>query len=828
MPERTFHGCFASLTRDVRTRLALGWLLAISVSASTVGAAMAEPTTADVDAEIGQGIAALLDAIQLEDDIQYSPAGKPGQTIRLQGIIGRRTKKWIEIKNKDGRTVQIPLDAITVWNRSGYVKNELSSYYLGGPTALAGLALLSAGVGHNDPKMASLLETLIAEPNMQSGTYVHSLRAAMLSALLDRNLSPTTRTKNALLLRREVNWLAGAGRGNGGYGYTLDDAPHWDHSNTQFANLGLWAGALADVGTKRSVWSLMRDHWLTSQTDSGGWSYRDNNSSPTSSMTLAGCNSLFIVLDRYFPLREGRYVVFEGIPPNRKAREAMKRVYDAILRGDAFLTTNPPDVSQHEGYELFGLERLGLASGRARIGGVDWYASNLKKILGCEWGRSVVADSFALIFLAHGQAPIFIQKMQYGADEDQWNYYYRDLAGITRFLSKSFERLYRWQIVGSHATLDELRDAPILYLSGSGILELPEDTLANIRAYIDDGGVVFLHADRASGRFTDSAAKLFERMFRDRGYRFEVLPEDHPVFHCHFGGPASVWERRPPLRGMSDGSRVAVFLCPVDIAGAWHQERTRFVDLFRIFVNLRVYTAPPYQQLPRRMPDGPTAQRANVGRARVSVGTFKHAGEWDRHPNTWRRYGSGSDSRCGISIDDRGIITAASAADRSSLPDVLHVKVPTAGGPTEAEAKFLISAMSAGTVVLIDAADGMSAGISAVPQWVEALNFGRREVLAQDHPIATGAFEGGNRLISLQTTDAGASLRQGDAAPPIYLRTIENRVALIACPFDLSAGMDRHFIWNRVGYLPESTNQIMDNILLWTLEQRRGAASNER
>lgn len=807
----------------MRTRVParmLNWLPMWAVLAVSSTGATAGVTVADVDAAIGQGVAALLEAIQVIDEIRYRATGKNGAVVQIRGTVTRQTSKWIEIKGQDGKVVRVPREAIDEWNFSGFVSPEMSAYHHGGPTALAGLALLSAGVGHNEPKMAALIESMASAPISEAGTYVRSLRAAVLSALMDRNLSQNTRDKYMRLLKKEVGWIAGAARGNGGYGYTHEDMPHWDHSNTQFANLGLWSGALADVGSSRSTWVQMENHWISTQTVSGGWAYQDQNDQPTPSMTVAGCNSLYIVLDRYYPLREGRYSLYEGVRPNKKAREQMKRVYDAILRGDSFLTTNPPDISQFDGYELFGLERLGLASGRARIGGVDWYAHHVGHVASRRWGGSVVADAFALIFLAHGQAPIFIQKLQYAGDEDRWNYYFRDLAGATRYLSRTFERLYRWQIVPPSATLRDMQDAPILYVSGSDKLELPRDTLNQIRDYIDDGGFVFLHADRAKQPFVRTARKLFEKMFEDRGYRFEVLPKDHPIFRCYFGTSADAWKHRVPLQGLSDGSRVCVFLCPVDIAGAWHQEDSKFTDFFRLFANLRVYAAPPYQQLPRRIAGEPDARRAAPSRGQISVATFKHKGPWDRHPNAWRRYGRESGDRCGIVIEDRGAVDATQLKDNPNFAAVIHVKAPTASAPTEAEVSALNAAMKAGAFVLIDAPDGRSDGIGAVIQWVNALNIGRRDILSKGHPIATGKFDGGRTLLDLQTTDAGASLRQGDAPPPIYLRSIDDRVVLVACPFDLSAGMDRHYIWDRIGYLGDSTHRIVDNILLWHLEKK--------
>jgi hypothetical protein len=128
-------------------------------------------------------------------------------------------------------------------------------------------------------------------------------------------------------------------------------------------------------------------------------------------------------------------------------------------------------------------------------------------------------------------------------------------------------------------------------------LKLPKSTFKRVRQYLDAGGTVILHADGSSKAFTAWATALFEKLFSDRGYRFVELEEGHPVYHAQFGAGQTPWKHFVPLRGLSDGSRVMVFLCPKDIAGAWHQDRGRFEDLFRIMANIRVYSAPPYAQL---------------------------------------------------------------------------------------------------------------------------------------------------------------------------------------------------------------------------------------
>jgi hypothetical protein len=213
------------------------------------------------------------------------------------------------------------------------------------------------------------------------------------------------------------------------------------------------------------TYQTISHHWLETQDDSGGWSYR-GEAQPTSSMTIAGCNSLYIVLDQLYTRSGGAYRLFAGIRPDKKAEEPVQRICAAIARGDDYLRENPPNPTMNDGYELFGLERLGLASGQSIIGGRDWYRQYVAAACRRGWGGNVIADSFALIFLVHGQAPVVIQRMVYGEQDREAGYYFRDVANLTRYLSRTFERLQRWQRISVSAELREMQDAPLLYLGG--------------------------------------------------------------------------------------------------------------------------------------------------------------------------------------------------------------------------------------------------------------------------------------------------------------------------------------------------------------------------
>jgi hypothetical protein len=781
-----------------------------------------EVADGDIRAAIEKGKRALLDHVVQQDELEIDSGPRRGT---LRGRVVGQSDNYIVLQTDNGDRLSVPRRNVREWRRAGLVRQEMDAPHRTGPSTLAAVALVAAGVETRHPALATLIEALAAADPARMGTYVRSLRAQLWALLLDRPLTATHRQRYRRLLRADVNWLVSARLPDGGYTYTALANPHpaMDHSNTQFGDLGLWAGDIGRAEISPGAWQRMADHWLRTQRPDGGWTYSSSPMPSTSSMTVAGCNSLYIALDRFYGRANGPYVLFEGCRPNQEARRQMLRLTAAIERGDRFLAANPPNPLEFHGYELFGLERLGLASGQVRIGDRDWFDRYAWGVARRAWGKQVIADAFALIFLVHGQAPVLIQKLEHGEDL-AWNYYPRDLPSLARYWTRTFERLVRWQRLPADAPLTQMQDAPLLYIAGTGALELPDRTERTLRRYIDDGGTVFLHADRAAAAFTRSAQALFERMFEDRGLRFGELAKDHPVYRCHFGGKAHPWKRHVPLRALEDDFRILVYLCPVDIAGYWQQERGRHHDLLRIMANVRIFSAPPYSELPSRL----TRRQEDADEMAPHIGSIALArppldGCTAALPHAWPRYGAELRRRTGLHLD--AAAPPADAADAWTAADVVHLPLRRAPAWDDATRRKVGDYLRAGGLLLVDAAAGRPESIAAVHRLLDEIDAGEPGVLEPSHPIVTGAMAGGHPLEKLEATDAGAGLVRGDAPPPILTRTVGGRISVLACPFDLLAGLNGAYVWNRSGYRRESTLRIVDNLLLWRFAEVQGRAT---
>jgi len=559
------------------------------------------PTAARLEQEIRAGAKALLAAIHVDVRVRYRGAVTGGGRVQTAaGRLIQRSAKELRIQTEKGE-LRIPAGRLVRVDATGTIEPDLFGPNSGGLMSLAAFALLTAGVDAADPHLAALLTTLETHP--MPGTYGRSLRAAAWALRCEQTVGRPERVRYRRLLNDDVRWLLLACRTGAAYDYTKASdrsRGRTDNSVTQFAHLGMAAADDAPVEIPSAYWSQVEQHWIGSQQPDGGWKYDEQEPFSKPSMTVAGANSLYLVLDHRYTRLEPRYKRFKGSRSPARFIERRSGVYDALHRADEYLRRSALPMREFDGYNLFGLERLGVTSGNAFIGGQEWYGAHVDDLLGRTWSDNVIADSFALIFLVHGRAPIWIQELAWGGDPARTHPYGRDLHFATKFLNQVTERRHRWQNVPESADLATLLAAPILYLSGPGAMTLPRETRDRIRGYADAGGSILLHADYASDAFTRSAREMFEDLFSDRRWTFHDLPADHPVYRCQFGRGGE-WPDRPPLLGLGPAGREKIILCPVDVAGAWHQNRVRSDrDLFELMINLRVYLAPPYEALPFR------------------------------------------------------------------------------------------------------------------------------------------------------------------------------------------------------------------------------------
>ncbi len=448
-----------------------------------------------------------------------------------------------------------------------------------GVTSLAVLALLAAGEKSDSPAIQKALEGLRAfGPEQLRSTYAISLQTMVFAA--------AEPAKDEARIRRNVEWLEEAqiklGENPfrpGSWSYAQSKVRQGDNSNSQYALTALHAAREVGIPVKPTVWALSRAYWERTQRRDGSWAYTPESNNPTASMTCAGIASLVISTLNAIP--EGE--VFRGESIEQCGTGTLNRSISRSvdwLAGHFNVDQNLGSGKQWRFYYLNGLERVGRLTGARFFGEHDWYRVGAEELVREQRKESgawagvlvehdeVLTTSFALLFLGKGRIPVLINKLRHGSDGD-WNHDPNDVRNLVGTVSRNWHKPVTWQIVDSRKTtvLDLLR-APIVFMNGHKAPDLELAERMNLRAYVDEGGVIFAEACCGSADFDRGFRNLMKEMFPKPEEELQALPDDHPIWRARNQTPANV---RPSLLGIRRAARTVVIYSPKDLSCYWNQ-----------------------------------------------------------------------------------------------------------------------------------------------------------------------------------------------------------------------------------------------------------------
>jgi hypothetical protein len=450
----------------------------------------------------------------------------------------------------------------------------------GGPTALATYALLQAGLATGDsslsPDSAFMRPAVRFLVNLHPrGTYVAGLQLAALTS--ERISIPGY----FAAIRRTADFLIDSEHQNGAYDYYWSGTkPHepvpsrWDNSNTQYGVLGVWcAEAGGFIYPPISYWQMAEKHWQKCQDPDGGWCYQSRGTS-TRSMTAAGLATLYIT-DQY--LHPG---VLNTLKPN-----------SAIERGLSWLGKH---IRTHGNmYYLYGLERVGLASGLRYIGGHNWYRMGARIILRSQskvgaWNggvmgaaHGVIPTSYALLFLSRGLNPVIFNKLSYPG---YWNLRPDDDQNITSWIGNTLEQTLNWSVADIHSDPRQWLNAPILLITGDTSVAFNTRQIARLRWYVRHGGMIFSVTENDSRAFEASMHKIAEAVFPGRS--MESVPASSSLYHIQY----QLNNRSYQLQGIRNSVRWLWIQCPVDLSSAWQtMETVTEAGRFQLAENIDLY-----------------------------------------------------------------------------------------------------------------------------------------------------------------------------------------------------------------------------------------------
>jgi hypothetical protein len=724
----------------------------------------------------------------------------------------------------------------------------------GGLTALCTLALLTAGEEPTSPALRNALSYLrnLPPPNRTYATALQTM--ALAAAEPERDLAIITRNARWL---EQTQVKQGFRAGNWGYG----DQGSGDHSNTQFALMGLHEAERVGVSIDPRVWERSLDYFQKAQRNDGSWAYyelppstRDQPLPSTGSMTCAGLGALLICTDH---LGRGESDVLAdgsvrccGVPSDND------RIERAIQWLGRYPLSSNPGMNTWHLYFLYGVERVGRLSGRRYLGDQDWYRVGAEVLvarqdrLNGQWrgpglleSNPTLGTAFALLFLAKGRRPVVISELDWTSDgpSGDWNRHAAALHNLTREVELSWEQELTWQTVRlKQASVNDLLQSPVLFLRGTEAFSFTETEKENLREYINQGGFLFAEACDGMGcngqAFDRSFRELMAELFPDTPLR--ELPPDHPMWYAerrvspqHL--PSDMW-----LYGVDACCRTSVVYSNKTLTCLWelhagrreaaYSESTKQQVQAAMNLGQNVLAYATNRELRDKL-DQPTVRERDESdrllRGTLYVPKISHGGGSDDAPNALANLLQLMREQLQMRVNTERRLLPPTDIQLFDYP-IAFMHGRRAFRFSSAERQAMAEYLRRGGFVFGDAICASSQFANSFRREFESLFPGTQFVrLPPDHPIYTQEFRGSLlervtlRDPQVRSEDDPLRATLTDISPLLEGLEIDGRLVVIFSPYDLSCGLENQTSLECKGYIKQDAARLGINILLFALGQ---------
>ena len=684
----------------------------------------------------------------------------------------------------------------------------------GGMTCLATLALLQAGQTPDAPAVRAALAYIRRLPDQF--VYTTGLKLMVL-ARLDL---PADRQS----IRETALWLANAQNSTGLWNYTPGGI-RYDHSNAQFALLGLHAAAEVGVKIPNLVWQRAQTKVLQTQGHDGGWSYQIGES--YGSMTAAGVADLLVLGMKQHQGQESGFA--RGAAPNC----GHYRINQPLAHGLDWLAhnfrvdQNPRHGGSYVYYWLYAVERCGILSGRRYFGAHDWYregAAFLVHEQGAEglWNNSLADTCFALLFLAKGKRVVahaeaaVVERRRV----DPRSLRRRPPDQLHRRSARPARRLAGDHVRGTARGM--ARGAAAVF-PGPHLSRL-ERGAAREAARVRRAWRHTILAEACCGReefragFEKFAATTFpEAPLHKLGADHAVYRLLHKLNPTDAPGPTGTVE----LEGIDLGCRTAVLFAPADMSCLWEQGTIPNLSerAFKLGTNIAAYAVgrrPLRDRLDAViLPSKAEAQPGPPPRDALRLAQIVYEGDWRPFPSALVRLAEFLRDEAGLDVVPQYRQVRLADPDLYTSP-ILYLAGHFDFDLPEADRKALAEHLKRGGFLIADACCGTEPFDTALRKLLKQM-FPNVELeqLPPDDPLFTGTP--GFDVTTVHYSPDVARAKPELTRPELWGLKLEGRLAVVYSPYSLGCGLSGPAFDGCWSLASEDAKRLAANIVLAAL-----------
>jgi hypothetical protein len=683
--------------------------------------------------------------------------------------------------------------------------SNINKPFYDGLNCLSAQALIHAGKALGDKRLAVqeafmsgvLDELKKLKMDTHYAVYSRSLRMSALAL--------AGRPRDRAQIADDLKWMLEAAV-EGGFNYGSSGGAA-DNSNSQYGALAYWAAAEAGIAVPPEAWAQVRQYWSNLQFLTGGWTYRGKAGTETAAMTAAGVTTLALA---------------ELLPAAGTLSKPIT-LSDPVQRGITWLGEGDRMIrgmGEHSGYTLYGIERAGLATGYRYFGDKDWFLTLAPHALAQQkedgsWtgADTVIGETaFHLLFLSRGSHPILMSKLQF---DGKWRNRPNDVAHLAGWAGPMLERAFNWQIVPITQPWQNWTGSPVVYLASDEAPKIGDHGLAQLAGFATHGGTLFTHADKSSKAFNDwieaNVAKIFP------GLSMVDVPADHPIYTV-----AAKLQRRPPLRMVTNGSRVLLFHSPTDVAGLWDPRHEKSnPDGLGLGINVAVYATGLNPFRTRLQAIYEAEQRPASGL--FPIARVSHNAQWNVEPAAWDNFGRWLQTETGLGIKEEPV--EAAKLDFFEQP-IAHLTGSGKYVPSTDTVTALARYVSSGGVLLIDATGGNAVFAESARALIDQMlaidpaSSGQPRRVGLQEPLVTPVSWPATPAVEVRPS-VGGRPENVDPAPEVLPL---GRGFILYTDRDLTTGLMGANVWNMHGYTVNWSRAMVKNLILATIDRGKRIA----